>query len=73
MELLQELRTLILEHVGDGGRKATVVDGVAVAVVNEPTPPVVAPVPRPTLAIVAQAPCARCSTANRTSMVPANM
>ncbi|MFF4117280.1 AraC family transcriptional regulator N-terminal domain-containing protein [Streptomyces sp. NPDC001714] len=54
MELLQELRTLILEHVGDGGRSATVVDGVAVAVVNEPTPPVVAPVPGPTLAIVAQ-------------------
>ncbi|MEW1774433.1 AraC family transcriptional regulator [Streptomyces sp. NPDC086777] len=54
MKLLQELHTLIVQHVGIGGRKATVVDGVAVAVVNEPTPPVVAPVPGPTLAIVAQ-------------------
>ncbi|MFF5142792.1 AraC family transcriptional regulator N-terminal domain-containing protein [Streptomyces sp. NPDC013157] len=54
MELLQELHTLIVEHVGDGGRRATVADGVAVVVVNEPTPPVVAPVPGPTLAIVAR-------------------
>ncbi|MFJ9348606.1 AraC family transcriptional regulator N-terminal domain-containing protein [Streptomyces sp. NPDC101237] len=54
MELLQELRTLILEHVGDGGRRATVVDGVAVAVVNEPASPVAAPVSGPTLALVAQ-------------------
>ncbi|CAM5592456.1 hypothetical protein [Streptomyces canarius] len=38
----QELLTLILEHVGDGGRTATVAEGVTVAVVGETTPPVVA-------------------------------
>ncbi|MGW9032533.1 AraC family transcriptional regulator N-terminal domain-containing protein [Streptomyces sp. NPDC055722] len=54
MEPLQELRTLILEHVGDDRRRATIADGVSVAVVNEPTPPVVAAMPGPTLAIVAQ-------------------
>ncbi|GAA3878917.1 AraC family transcriptional regulator [Streptomyces lannensis] len=54
MEPLQELRTLILEHVGDDGRRATIADGVSIAVVDEPTPPVVAAMPGPTLAIVAQ-------------------
>ncbi|MET8783840.1 AraC family transcriptional regulator [Streptomyces sp. NPDC004589] len=54
MEPLQELRTLILEHVGNGGRRAAIADGVRVAVVHEPTPPVVAAMPGPTLAIVAQ-------------------
>ncbi|MEV6290776.1 AraC family transcriptional regulator [Streptomyces sp. NPDC051896] len=54
MEPLQELRQLILEHVGDVGRKATVGHGVSVAVVDEPTSPVVAAMPGPTLAIVAQ-------------------
>ncbi|MET8631575.1 AraC family transcriptional regulator [Streptomyces sp. NPDC004680] len=54
MEPLQELRTLILEHVGDNGRRATIADGVDVAVVDKPTPPVVAAMPGPTLAIVAQ-------------------
>lgn len=70
MELLQELHRLIVEHVGDGGRRATVADGVAVAVVNEPTPPVVAPCPDPPWRSWLGAPCARCSTANRTSTVP---
>lgn len=54
MEPLQELLTLILEHVGDGGRTATVAEGVTVAVVGETTLPVVAARAAPTLAIVAQ-------------------
>ncbi|MFJ9760240.1 AraC family transcriptional regulator N-terminal domain-containing protein [Streptomyces sp. NPDC101149] len=44
---------LILEHVGDDGRMVTIADGVGVAVVDEPTPPVTAAMPGPTLAIVA--------------------
>jgi AraC-like DNA-binding protein len=54
MEPLQELRQLILEHVGDEGRKATVAHGVTVAIVDGPTAPVAAAMPGPTLAIVAQ-------------------
>ncbi|MEU6597611.1 AraC family transcriptional regulator [Streptomyces flaveolus] len=55
MEPLHELRTLILERCRDGGGKAAAIaHGVTVAVVDEPTPPMVTARLGPTLAIVAQ-------------------
>ncbi|MGH3379571.1 MAG: AraC family transcriptional regulator N-terminal domain-containing protein [Actinoallomurus sp.] len=54
MDLLAELRTLIVRHGGGGSqRKIQVLDGVFVTYVDEPTPPVGA-MAEPSLAVVGQ-------------------
>ena len=54
MDLLDEFRTLIARHVGGGGyRKRQVLDGVSIAYVDEPTPPIGA-ISEPSLWVVGQ-------------------
>jgi hypothetical protein len=54
MDLLAELRLLIVRHAGSAPRhRASILDGVTVAVVTEPTPPAAA-MSEPSLAVVAQ-------------------
>jgi AraC-like DNA-binding protein len=54
MDLLAELRLLIVRHVGGTARhRATILDGVSIACVTEPTPPT-AVMSEPSLAVVAE-------------------
>jgi AraC-like DNA-binding protein len=54
MDLLAELRLLIVRHAGGAARRrATIVDGVSIACVTQPTPPT-AVMSEPSLAVVAQ-------------------
>src|SRR5437879_5430468 len=54
MDLLDELRTLVVRHAGGGPQqKIQVLDGISITRVDEPTPPIGA-MAEPSLAVVGQ-------------------
>ena len=72
MDLLAELRLLIVRHAGGASQhRATVLDGVSISSVTEPTPPAAA-MSEPSLAVVAQGVKRTVLTACRTTTAPAS-